>query len=165
MAPSFQYVAAAVALGAGATALIDLWALLRRRWLGVPAPDWGLVGRWIAHMRRGRFVHAPIARAERVAGERVLGWMAHYAIGAVFAGALLAIAGTGWLRAPTLAPALLVGLATVAAPFLLMQPGMGLGIAARKAPRPALVRAHSLVTHAIFGFGLYATAWLLRLAG
>jgi hypothetical protein len=35
---------------------------------------------------------------------------------------------------------------------------MGLGIAARRAPNPAMARLHSLVTHAVFGLGLYLTA-------
>jgi hypothetical protein len=53
-------------------------------------------------------------------------------------------------------PAVLVGLGTVAAPFLLMQPGMGAGIAGCRTPRPAVTRIQSLVTHTIFGLGLYA---------
>ena len=61
---------------------------------------------------------------------------------------------------PDLGPALLVGIGSVAAPFLVMQPGMGAGIAASRTPRPAAARLQSLVTHAIFGLGLYAAGWL-----
>ena len=60
-------------------------------------------------------------------------------------------------------PALLVGIGTVVAPFLLMQPGMGAGVAASRTPRPAAARVQSLVTHAIFGLGLYASGWVVRL--
>jgi hypothetical protein len=56
---------------------------------------------------------------------------------------------------------LLVGIATVLAPFLLMQPGMGLGVFARRAPHPWKARLHSLLMHAVFGLGLYASARLL----
>ena len=55
----------------------------------------------------------------------------------------------------------MVGIGTVLAPFLLMQPGMGAGIAARRNPRPAVARMHSLVTHAMFGLGLYVAARLI----
>ena len=79
-----------------------------------------------------------------------------------FAAALLAICGIAWLRQPTLGPALLVGIGTVAAPFLLMQPGMGAGIAGSRTPRPAATRLQSLVTHAVFGFGLYAAGWAVQ---
>ena len=158
-----DYAGSALFIGAGATLTTDLWAIARGRLFGVPAPDWGLVGRWLGHMARGRFRHERIATAEPVRGERVIGWTAHYLIGIAFAGGLLAICGLAWARQPTLAPALALGIATVAAPFLLMQPGMGAGIAASRTPRPNSARLQSLVTHAVFGLGLYAAGLVLKL--
>jgi hypothetical protein len=152
----------AVPLGLGATALIDLWAIARRRLFGIALPNYGLVGRWIAHMPRGRFVHDSIAAAPPVHRERLVGWVAHYLIGVAFAAILVGVAGTPWLARPTLGPALLVGVGTVAAPFLLMQPGMGVGIAASRTPRPASARLQSVVTHALFGLGLYLAARVLQ---
>ncbi|QWP75441.1 DUF2938 domain-containing protein [Lysobacter sp. K5869] len=149
------------AIGIGATVLIDLWALLQRRAFSVPTLDWALVGRWIGHFRHGRFVHAPIGASAPVRGERALGWLAHYAIGVAFGAALLALCGAAWARQPTLWPALAFGLATVAFPFLLMQPGLGAGLAAAKTPKPWLARRRSLITHGLFGLGLYLCAWLL----
>jgi Protein of unknown function (DUF2938) len=158
-----DYAGSALFIGAGATLTTDLWAIARGRLFGVPAPDWGLVGRWLGHMARGRIRHERIATAEPVRGERVIGWTAHYLIGIAFAGGLLAICGLAWARQPTLAPALAFGIATVAAPFLLMQPGMGAGIAASRTPRPNSARLQSLVTHAVFGLGLYAAGLVLKL--
>ena len=152
-----DYLASSILIGAGATAVMDLWGAARKRLLGIPPADYGLVGRWLAHMARGRFFHDRIAASPPVRGERLIGWSAHYLIGIAFAGVLLAIWGLDWARHPTLAPALIVGIGTVAAPFLLMQPGMGAGIAASRTPRPAAARLHSLVMHAMFGLGLYAT--------
>lgn len=149
-------------IGGGATLVMDLWSLVRERWLGIPRPDYGLVGRWIGHMRHGRFRHAAIKAAAPVRGERWLGWGVHYLTGWVFAGLLLAGWGLAWVREPALGPALAVGVGTVAAPFLLMQPGMGAGLAARRTPNPAAARRQSLVTHAVFGLGLYAAGWLAR---
>jgi hypothetical protein len=57
----------------------------------------------------------------------------------------------------------MVGIASVAAPLLLMLPAMGLGFAASKAPNPAKARLRSLVTHIVFGVGLYAAGWMLQL--
>jgi hypothetical protein len=94
-----------------------------------------------------------------VRGERPIGWAAHYLIGIAFAAMLLAIWGLEWARHPTIGPALIVGIGSVAAPFLLMQPGMGAGIAASRTPRPAAARFQSIVTHAMFGLGLYAAGW------
>ncbi|MEO7386987.1 MAG: DUF2938 domain-containing protein [Gammaproteobacteria bacterium] len=146
--------------GVGATALMDLWGIARKPLLGIPAPDYGLVGRWLAHMTRGRFRHDSMAKVPPVRGERVLGWTAHYLIGIAFAAVLTGIWGPAWLQRPTLVPALIVGIGAVAAPFLLMQPGMGAGIAASRTPRPAAARLQSVITHAIFGLGLYASGWL-----
>lgn len=150
-----------ILVGSGATALTDLWALVRRRWLRIPLPDFALVGRWLGHMLRGRFRHDAIAAAPRVRGERLIGWTAHYLIGIAFAGLLPGIWGLEWVRQPRLIPALVVGMGTVAAPFLLMQPGMGAGIAASRTARPAAARMQSLLTHTIFGVGLYAAAWIV----
>jgi hypothetical protein len=150
-----------VLIGLIATALTDIWGIIRHRLLRVPPPDYALVGRWIAHMRRGIFRHDDIRATAPVGHECTLGWIVHYLIGIAFAALLPAIWGESWLRHPTLVPPLGVGVATVAAPFLLMQPGMGLGIAASRTPRPGRARLHSLLTHAVFGLGLYLGARLL----
>jgi hypothetical protein len=155
-----DYLVCTLLIGAGATAMTDIWAVARKRLLGIPPPDYGLVGRWLAYLARGRFRHDPIAATAPVPGERLIGWIGHYLIGIAFAAMLLAIWGLDWVRHPTIGPALIVGIGTVAAPFLLMQPGMGAGIAARRTLRPGAARAQSVVTHGIFGLGLYATGWV-----
>ena len=158
-----DYLVYALLMGVGATVLIDLWAIARRRAFGTPLPNYGLVGRWFAHLAHGRLHHQSIAASPPVRGERVIGWVAHYVIGVAFAGLLLAVWGLAWVRHPTIGPALLVGIGTVAAPFLVMQPGMGAGVAASRTPRPAAARLQSLITHTIFGLGLYAAGWVARL--
>ncbi|HJY42515.1 MAG TPA: DUF2938 domain-containing protein [Steroidobacteraceae bacterium] len=153
-----QYSIHALLIGAGATLVMDLWGIARTRLLHVPSMSYGLVGRWLAWLPRGRFRHTPIAASPPVRGELLIGWTAHYAIGVAFAAALLGIFGLDWACSPTPGPALVVGIVTVAAPFLVMQPGMGAGIAASRTPKPAAARLNSLLTHAIFGLGLYLAA-------
>ncbi len=150
-------------IGIGATAVMDVWGIARKPLLGIAPPDYGLVGRWIAHMPHGRFRHAAIKTAPAMPGERLIGWAAHYLIGIAFAAVLVGIWGDDWLRHPALGPAVAVGIGTVAAPFLIMQPGMGAGIAASRTPNPTSARTQSLITHAVFGVGLYATGRLLQL--
>ena len=156
-----DYLIGAILIGAGATAVMDAWGFARTRLFGIRPPDYGLVGRWLAGLARGRFRHDAIAASPPVEGERLLGWAAHYLIGIAFAAVLLALWGLEWARQPTIGPALIVGIGSVAAPFLLMQPGMGAGVAASRTPRPGAARLQSLVTHAIFGIGLYAAAYIL----
>src|SRR5688572_18045068 len=115
--------------GLGATLVMDAWTLVRMRMFGMAPPDYALVGRWLAHMIHGRFRHAAIAAAAAVPAETRIGWSHHYLTGLGFAALLPAIWGETWLRQPTLGPALLVRICPVAAPFLLMQPGMGAGVA------------------------------------
>jgi hypothetical protein len=148
-------------LGIGATLVMDVWGLILRRVYGVAGLDYRLVGRWIGYLPAGRFSHDGIGKMASVRGEAAIGWMTHYAIGIVFAAGLVAMAGSDWLRAPTIGPALLTGLVTVAAPFLIMQPALGLGIASSRTPDPTAARLRSLVTHVVFGAGLYVAARMM----
>ena len=157
-----DYLTCTLVVGVGATAVMDLWGIARKPLLGIAPPDYRLLGRWLGHVAHGRFRHAAIAKSPPVRGERMIGWTAHYLTGIAFAAVLIAIWGTAGVALPTLGPALIVGVGSVVAPFLLMQPGMGMGIAGRRTPRPAAVRLQSLVTHAVFGLGLYAAGWAAR---
>ena len=150
----------ALLIGIGATLLIDLWAAALGRIFGVRSLDYALVGRWIGHMPRGRFRHDSISQAAPVPGEGLIGWSAHYAIGVIFAAMLLIAAGADWARQPTLLPALAVGIGSVVAPFFVMQPGLGFGIAGARTPKPWVARSRSLMTHTVFGVGLYVSAVL-----
>jgi len=49
----------------------------------------------------------------------------------------------------------------LAAPWFMMMPGMGMGIAGSRTPRPNITRLRSVMNHSIFGLGLYATAMAL----
>ena len=155
-----EEIARVALIGIGATAVMDLWLLLLQR-LRIPTLNFALVGRWVGHWRRGVFTHASIAKAAPVKGELALGWLAHYATGVAFGALLAGLGGVQWIHSPTLLPALAVGVGTVAAPWLLMQPAMGAGVASSRTPSPAGNRARSLANHAVFGLGLYVAALLL----
>jgi hypothetical protein len=163
MDEGLEFVIRAVFIGIGATIVLDLWAAFLKRFFGVPSLDWAMVGRWVGHFADGRFVHDKIAQASPVRGEGAIGWCVHYASGLIFAALLLMIFGLDWARRPTFIPALVFGIATIVAPFFIIQPGMGAGIAASKTPNPTIARLRSLMTHTVFGIGLYASALLSAL--
>ena len=152
---------ATVVIGLGATLAMDLWNLFLKRAFGIPSLNYCMLGRWIRHMQSGTFRHANIGASPAKSFECQVGWAAHYTIGVVFALVFVALASPGWLSRPTLPPALLYGVATVALPFFVMQPSLGLGVASSRAPHPAQARLKSLGTHTVFGVGLYLCALAL----
>lgn len=158
-----EFLAVGAVIGVGGAALMDAWSLILRRRFGIPTLDYALLGRWIGHFPRGRFMHERIATAAPVPGERPLGWLAHYSIGITFALLLLAIWGLEWAWSPTMLPAMLIGIGTVVAPWFLMQPAMGAGIAGSKTPDPRATRLRNLGTHAVYGVGLYVSALALSI--
>ncbi len=158
-----ELIEGAVWTGLLSAALMDLWALLLRRALGIRGLDYALLGRWIGHFTALRFSHRRIAAASVIPAERAIGWVAHYAIAISFAFGFLALVGTGWLRAPTLWPALAFGVVTVGAPWLIMQPAMGAGFAGSRTPNAHWSRLRNLGTHVVFGIGLYGAAVLIAL--
>jgi hypothetical protein len=150
-----EFITRSLFVGVGATMILDLWSLILRLF-GVGMTNWGLVGRWIGHMPRGRFRHGSMSDAPPIAGEHMIGWITHYAIGVLYAAALLAITGPEWARAPTLLPALIFGWGTIVAPFFIMQPSMGLGVAASNTPRPNVTRLRTVLSHTVFALGMFA---------
>lgn len=157
MNQTFELVLRTLSIGVGATLVMDLWGATLRQ-LGVPSLNLGLLGRWIAHLPQGQWFHHTIASAPAVRGERWIGWLAHYLIGVSFAVLLVAVEGLGWARNPALFPALAVGAVTVIAPWFVLQPAMGLGVASSKTRAPAQNAFKSLVTHLVYGLGLYLAA-------
>ncbi|WP_040759600.1 DUF2938 domain-containing protein [Woodsholea maritima] len=147
-----------VVLGVGGTVIMDLWALFQAKVLKQPGLNYAMVGRWLGHMPRGKFIHSPIAASDPIRGEAMLGWGFHYLTGIIYAAIILMIWGVAWASAPTLLPALIVAWIGLLAPFFLMQPGLGAGIAACKTPKPWFARFKSFITHTSFGVGLYLTA-------
>lgn len=145
----------ALAMGLTATVAIDVWATFANRVLGWPRTNWRMVGRWIGHMPGGRFTHVSINSSRSVRHELAIGWAFHYVVGCIYAALYLMYVDAAQMGRPTLGSAVSFGLVTVLSPWLLMQPGLGLGICAARAPRPNLVRLQNLIIHTIFGLALY----------
>jgi len=153
----FEFVLRTLLIGVGATLAMDGWALLLRRF-GIPSLNLAFLGRWIGHLPEGQWTHESMSKVPPVRGELWLGWGAHYSIGIGFAALLVSTFGLKWARSPSLFPALLVGVVTVLAPLFVLQPALGAGIASSKTAAPLFNSLKSLVTHTIYGLGLYFSA-------
>ena len=158
MTEGIEIAIGAALVGIGGTVILDLWASLLQRFFGVSAANWAMVGRWVGHMPAGRFVHENIGRAAPVSGELAIGWIVHYAIGILYGLLLVGLWGVEWLRQPTLLPPMILALGLLVAPYFIMMPGMGSGIAGAKTPKPNMTRLKSVVGHSVFGLGMYVTA-------
>ena len=157
----FDIVWRTIAIGIGATVLMDLWAIALNRIFDLPRPNWGMVGRWVWHLQDGKVFHDDIAKASPYAHERALGWAFHYLVGILYGAILVFLAGANWLATPTFLPAFILGMVTIGAGWFLLAPGMGAGWAASKTPNPPRARLLNLASHTIFAFGLYSTAALI----
>src|SRR3712207_5381780 len=115
-------IAGAIAIGLGATLVMDLWNLFLKRTFGVPSLDYCLLGRWVRHMPAGTLRHAIIAAAPPKPLECAVGWVAHYTIGVGLAIVFVVVASGDWLARPTVLPALLYGVVTLVFPFFVLQP-------------------------------------------
>lgn len=142
-------------IGVGATLTFDLWGLFLKYTFKIAPSNFCLVGRWLLYMPEGVFRHSNIGSAPEKNAECAVGWIVHYMIGITFAVTFVAIVSNKWLQHPSLIPALLFGVITVSAPFFVMQPAFGLGIAASKTIKPMQTRLRSLMNHIVFGVGLY----------
>ena len=150
-----------ITIGIGATLILDLWNYLLGLF-NIKSLDYRFVGRWIGNFLNGKFYHSNIMITPPVQNELFMGWTAHYLIGISFSFVLIMVFGNEWLEKPLLVPAILIGLATVIAPLLIMQPALGFGIASSKLPNPIVRVLKSIITHLVYGTGLYLSALLIN---
>ena len=105
--------------------------------------------------------HFAISKAAPIPFELALGWLTHYLTDIAYAVLLVALLGAAWLDQPTVLPAVVFGVLTVAAPWFVMQPAMGAGVLALKTPTPLKTGLRNLANHTVFGAGLYGAAAVL----
>jgi len=141
-------------VGMAANFVTDIYEYCLERGLG-KRRDRHLVGRWVAYLGRGLPAHKDINYAPAIRHEFALGWLFHYWVGIYFAALYLIILAMGLHQPPGLLSGLAFGLVTVLAPWLILIPGQGGGILARKCTRPNFIRLTSLSVHVVFGISLY----------
>lgn len=152
----------ALYLGIGTTIIMDIWLFILKIFK-IPTLNFGLLGRWVGWIFQGKLIHQSIAQSPQIKGEYLLGWIAHYSVGIIFALSFLFIVGSDWLIHPQFYSALMFGVVTVLIPFFIMQPAMGSGFVSLKTPHPFLNCLKSLINHSVFGCGLYLTAKLFQI--
>ncbi len=159
---NYPYIIVAVVVGIGATCITDLWNLFLRRNFNIQSLNFCLLGRWIMYMPNGKFWHQNIKAISPKSFECLIGWLVHYTIGVLLTLLFIIIVSVDWLIRPNLLPALFYGICTVIFPLFILQPSLGLGLASSKTPNPAQARIKSIITHIIFGIGLWLSAIVVK---
>lgn len=149
------------AAGLGATAIFDIFLVLRQGWSATHG-FYCLVGRWFGSLRHIGVFHDNIRASKPIAGEAIMGWSAHVLLGVFFGILFATLFGSSAIEVPRLWQGLGFGLATVLVPWLVFQPLLGWGIAMSKVPSPKTARLKSLVNHAIFGLGIWLSLVSLK---
>ena len=157
-----RYFLVSIGIGIGATLFTDLWNFFLNRSFNIQSLNFCFLGRWILYMPYGKFRHPNIKAVPSKSFECVIGWLVHYSIGVVLTLVFIHFARVDWLVRPTLLPALLYGICTVVFPLFILQPSLGLGMASSNTPNPMQARIKSMMTHIIFGVGLWLSAFAIK---
>ena len=148
-------------VGIGSTLFLDLWGLFLFKLKGIPATDWGSVGRWLLGLRQGLWVASQQDTRPTSLLEKVSGWAFHYFVGIAYA----VIVAIGWgepfIQAPTLLPIILVGIVlSSVAGLTLFMPAMGAGFFGRKIPNQGTAILMMMIAHTVFALGQFSFALL-----
>lgn len=155
-----------ILVGIVATITMDLWGKLLKILFNINGLNIALLGRWSIHLFKNKnFFHQNIVYSSQEKGENNLGWLIHYLIGIFFAIIFLLFTKYCVIENPPLLLTLIFGFLTLFAPFLVMQPVFGFGIAASKLPSPWVFRLKSLSAHLSYGCGIWIGINILRYVG
>lgn len=139
-------------LGIGATFLTDIWAILLR-FFGIKSSGLLIIGNWIANNLFGINVETTQAW--------VIGWIAHYFIGILFALLFVLIYKNEWFKSPNLYKSIFFGLITVVFPLFIAWPIMGLGFAFSKTSIQFILISKAIMLHLVYGLGIYLTSIII----
>ena len=143
-----------IMIGIGSCIIFDLWQRVFQIFTSIPPSNWTLVGRWfIGLTHNGRLIANQLSEQPEAKHETPVGWIIHYGVGIVYAYVFAVLIQLELLK-PTITDGFLLGVVSVAVPWLFFMPAMGNGLFASKAPNPPLSCALALMMHSIFGLAL-----------
>lgn len=144
------------AAGLAATMAMDLGAqTVVARALGMKPLGPRNLGRWIGHMREGRFTHDAIETTGPVPREAAIGVAAHYLIGPALGVGYTLVLRLAGIRS-SLPLGIGYGIATTAFPWFIVYPAYGWGAMGLQAGG-GKIAAFALLNHLVFGAGLGLT--------
>lgn len=146
-------------VGIGSTIALDLWGVFTGKIGWMPGTHWPSVGRWLLGIPAGRLVLDGADSRPHSGAEALTGWIFHYLVGIGYAIAFPLFWGIGFISAPTVFPFFLIGVViSTLAGLIILMPGMGGGVFARKVPNTGGMIAYVLVAHVVFAIAQYVLA-------
>lgn len=147
--------------GIGVTAFTDVIAVGRQGW-AMTHGFYCLVGRWVGSLPQNGVFHSGIRRSTPAPFEAVLGWAAHILLGVIYWVCFMLSFGPSALYMPQLWQGVGFGIVTVLVPWLVFQPLFGWGVGMSKAPDPWKMRLKGIITHTVFGLGIWGSMQILK---
>ena len=146
-----QDVLAIVIAGVAACLGMDAWQQILKRFTGIPATNWAMVGRWFTlTLQRRTMYHPTIDNEAPVANELPLGWVVHYLVSMLYAVIYWLLIQASIIQ-PTLADGFIFGAASVVVPWFYFMPCMGKGVMGKLTPNPMKACLVSLSSHLVYG--------------
>ncbi len=141
------------------TVALDIWVTLVEKVIGLPATNWGMVGRWLCGISRGQWVLSNSGPSTPSAAEKTLGWAFHYVVGTSYSVLIVLVWGVEFIHAPTVMPVVMVGVViSTLAGLMILMPGLGAGFMGRKLPNQGVMFAYVVVAHVVYALALYGVA-------
>lgn len=151
---STSTVLAGIFAGLLGTLIMDVWSAVTGKLGLVAKPSSALLGRWVSHIPRRKFVHKDIRKADKHPLEGKIGMVTHYAIGAVLGILFIVLVHTAHFSPKNYFVAAGYGFITCIFAWFLMFPSFGFGVFGTKAPAEAKLLRTSTINHIIFGISL-----------
>lgn len=147
----------AVFCGIISTITMDLGSVILTQVRMTDYVQFRMIGRYANGFLRGRLLYDNPMSVEATRFEFAKGIVGHYLIGVFLASLFIFIIAQIKLNAHLLIQAIGYGVISLAIPWVLLSPALGLGLAAKKVPEPnrsKMLRAN-VVNHVLYGIGLY----------
>jgi hypothetical protein len=131
--------------------VLDLWQQIIRTLFGIPASDWGLVGRWfLTVIEIKKLIVFDIETRNKFERELPVGWLVHYFVAILYALVFWILAYYHVLT-NSLIDGIIFGGISVVVPWFFFLPCMGKGVLGLRTSKPILVCTMAFFTHIVFG--------------
>ena len=141
--------------GLVATIIFDLFNQSLHYAHSIDKPKWNLLGRYYLGYKEGRYIRNSLADDAEVENELLWGYIIHYVIGIIY-GLIYVCLNNIFFDYPSILIAYLFGFTTVLGAWCYLMPfAYNLGFFASKSNKRFNILAQNLITHFIFGTGLF----------